>query len=309
MACAVLLLPSFERVFAGALPADIARALGRADHAMRTPGRDAQLRRHFSLLPDRCAEAALSRFAEAGSDADADDVRCSAWLRIDPAHLRADINGVALLGTGAMLGLDSVDAEAFVPALKPLFGDAGFELDAPHPARWYLRLPRDAKLPVFASPDAALGEDVFEHAPDGTEARRWRALASEAQVVLHHHPRNAQRAEAGRVAVNALWPWGGGTLPDHATAACPMLYSDDVPMHGLARLAKIDAMPAKPPTAEDALFDLARADAESLRPMFVAIVRGELAEVVLDFVDGHVFTLRRAQRWRIWRRPFAMPRA
>ena len=89
-------------------------------------------------------------------------------------HLRAGINGVVLLGTGEALGLDETDSAAFLPALKPLFGDAGFELDAPHPARWYLRLPREAKLPAFASPGIALGDDVFEHAPEGPEARRWR---------------------------------------------------------------------------------------------------------------------------------------
>jgi hypothetical protein len=306
MARAVLLLPTLERVFAGTPPADVARALGRADRGGGEAGRDAQLRRHFALLPDRWSEAAISRLAE--PCADADDVRRGAWLRVDPAHLRADINGVVLLGTGEALGLDQADPAAFLPALKPLFGDAGFELDAPHPSRWYLRLPREAKLPAFASPDIALGDDVFEHAPDGPEARRWRALMSEAEIALHHHPRNAQRAAAGRVAVNALWPWGGGTLPDHATAAFPKLHSDDVLLHGLARLAKIEAMPAKPPSPEDALFDLRKADAATLRPMLEALHRGDLQELALDFADGPQFTLRRGQRWRFWRKPFALPR-
>lgn len=307
MARAVLLLPPFERVFAGTLPADVARAFGRADRDDGEGGRAAQLRRHFTLLPSRWAEAAIARFAEPG--ADADDVRRNAWLRVDPAHLRAGINGVALLGTGDMLGLDQADIDALLPALKPLFGDSGFHLEAPHPERWYLRLPPETKLPAFASPEAALGDDVFGHGPEGADARRWRALASEAQVLLHQHPRNTQRAEAGRVVVNALWPWGGGTLPDHATAAFPKLHSDDVLLHGLARLATIDAMPAQPPTAEDALFDLTRADAGTLRPMLDAIRRGELPELVLDFASGQQFTLRQSQRWRVWRKPFALPTA
>jgi hypothetical protein len=193
--------------------------------------------------------------------------------------------------------------------LKPLFGDAGFELDAPHPARWYLRLPKAVKLPAFASPGTALGDDVFEHAPEGPEARRWRGMASEVEIALHHHPRNAQRAEAGRVAVNALWPWGGGMLPDHATAAFPKLHSDDVLLHGLARLANIDAMPSKPPTPEDALFDLRKADTATLRPMLDALHRGELQELALDFAEGPQFVLRRTQRWRFWRKPFALPKA
>lgn len=307
MARAVLLLPTLARVFAGTLPVDLARAFGRADRSDGESGRDAQLHRHFSLLPDRWAEAAISRLAETGTDAD--DVRRHAWLRIDPAHLRADINGVVLLGTGEALGLDADDATAFLPALKPLFGDAGFLLEAPHPARWYLRLPKETKLPAFASPEIALGDDVFEHVPDGPEARRWRALMSEAQVALHNHPRNAQRAEAGKVALNALWPWGGGTLPDHATAGFPKLHSDDVLLHGLAQLANIDAMPATPPLPEYALFDLRKADAATLRPMLDALHRGELHELALDFSDGPQFTLRRAQCWRFWRRPFAIPAA
>ena len=70
MARAVLLLPPLERVFARSLPAGFARALGRADRVDGEPGRAAQLRRHFRLLPDRWAEAAISRLAEPGAALD-----------------------------------------------------------------------------------------------------------------------------------------------------------------------------------------------------------------------------------------------
>src|SRR3546814_9323765 len=110
--------------------------------------------------------------------------------------------------------MDEEDRTAFLPALRPLFGDAGFPIDAPHPSRWYLRLPHGAKLPAFAEPDDALGADLFDHLAEGSEGRRWRVLLGEAQVVLHNHPRNARRAEQGRPPVNSLWYWGGGVLPD-----------------------------------------------------------------------------------------------
>ena len=144
-------------------------------------------------------------------------------------------------------------------ALCPLFGDAGFTLDAAHPSRWYLRLPREARLPGFASPEAALGEDVFEHdafatAGNDADARRWRVLASEAQVLLHNHPHNAARAAAGRVPINALWFWGGGVLPDAIAGAAPTLYSDDPLLHGIARVGRLQAMP---------LDDFANADGEA----------------------------------------------
>ena len=65
----------------------------------------------------------------------------------DPSRA-PDLAGARLLGWGEGLGVDTEDALAFLPALRPLFGDAGFQLDAPHPARWYLRLPAGTRLPA-----------------------------------------------------------------------------------------------------------------------------------------------------------------
>ncbi len=299
-----LLLPTRARFEGVALPDQVARALGRGDRAMHAPGDEAQLARHFRLLPDRWSHAALTRLV----DADPAEARAHAWLRADPAHVRPDINGARLLGTGGMLGLDASDADTLLPALRPLFGDAGFTLDAPHPARWYLRLPREARLPAFSAPDLALGDDVFDHTPDAPEARRWRALLSEAQVVLHNHPHNAARQAAGKAAINSLWFWGGGVVPDHVTASCPTLYSDDVLLHGLAQVGTLQAMPLREFTdaAADALVDLRHVRDVAVileRWLRTACSRAEEQATVLDFADGHVVTLAPAQRWRFWRRP------
>jgi hypothetical protein len=306
-----LLLPPTQRLAGVALPALLARALGSADRAALDPGEQAQRSRHFRLLPDRQADAALTRLADTGIE----DAMANAWLRVDPAYIRADINGARLLGIGAALGIEQADVDALLPALRPLFGDAGFILDAPHPSRWYLRLPREVALPAFASPEDALGDDVFEHLPDAPDARRWRVLASEAQVILHNHPHNAARLAAGKVPVNALWFWGGGpgsgaVLPDGVASDFPMLYSDDVLLHGIARLGKLSAMQLRDFTDADpdALLDLrtqrdpARLLSQWLLP---AIARLPARDVTLDFADGLVFTLRARQRWRIWRRPLA----
>ncbi len=202
-----------------------------------------------------------------------------------------------------------------MPALRPLFGDSGFTLDAPHPARWYLRLPREAKLPSFASPDAAMGEDVFDHdafatSRDVPEARRFRVLLSEAQVVLHNHPHNAIRAAAGKVPVNALWFWGGGILPDSITGAAPTLYSDDPLLHGIARVGMLQAMPLDAFANADAaaLVDLrGERDPRALleRWLMPAADAAAKREVAMDFADGLQFVLRASQRWRFWRRPLA----
>ena len=250
-----LLLPAPSKFAGIPLPAALAKALGKADRTMHDAGWQAQLARHFRPLPNRWNDAALSRVA----DSDEDDARLNAWLRADPAYIRPDINGARLLGIGTALGIEQADLDALLPALRPLFGDAGFILDAPHPSRWYLRLPREAKLPAFASPADALGDDVFEHIVEGPEARRWRVLSSEAQVLLHNHPRNAERIAAGNVPINSLWLWGGGLLPDAIESTSPTLVSDDVLLQGIARIGKLDAMPlASCPSTDidDALVDL-----------------------------------------------------
>jgi hypothetical protein len=201
MNSATLLLPERTRFGAQRLKGEVAKALGRADRA--TVAGD-QRTRIFDILPRGWPVAAVTRQRDAG------DAALSAWLRADPAYVRPDINGARLLAYGSALSLTQEECTDLLRPLRPLFGDAGFHIDAPTPSRWYLRLPREAKLPLFASPDEALGADLFEHLPDGPEGKRWRALLSETQVVLHNHPVNEKRTIAGKPPVNSLWFWGAG---------------------------------------------------------------------------------------------------
>ena len=124
MARLTLLLPATTKFAGIALPAMLAKALGRADRGVHAAGTQAQLSRHFRPLPDRWSDAALTRVA----DTDEGDARMSMWLRADPAYIRPDINGASLLGIGGQLGIEQADVDAFLPALRPLFGDAGFIL-------------------------------------------------------------------------------------------------------------------------------------------------------------------------------------
>jgi hypothetical protein len=311
---ATLLLPARERFAGRTLPAELARALGGADRTSGGgEGEAAQLQRHFDLLPRGLPAAALTRRMDAGEDP------AAAWLRADPAYVRPDINGARLLAIGEGLALDAEDAEAFLPALRPLFGDAGFPIDAPVPSRWYLRLPPGARPPMFAPPAEALGADLSEHLPEGPEGRRWRALLSEAQVILHNHPRNAARIGAGKPPVNSLWFWGGGRAPDHVACAYARVFGEEALLRALCAAAGIAAepLPATMPAVEeeavegDALFDLRDArDAGALarawlEPAVAALRGGALQSLRLDFADGHGLALERGHRWRFWRRPFA----
>lgn len=310
----ILLLPAWSVFGRQALSPELAAAFGRADAVPAgEAGIEAQLSRIFFIVPARWSAAALTRQAEVG------DAVGAAWLRADPAHVRPDINGARLLGIGERLGLDDADVEALLPALKPVFGDAGFELDAPSPAHWYLRLPREAKLPAFSAPDDAIGADLFEHQPEGPEGRRWRALLNEAQIVLHNHPWNARRAERGLVPVNSLWLWGGGVLPTAVRGEVARCASDDDLACSLTRLAGGDAgrLPASfadvVPGDGNMLFDLRRTrdlaalQRDWLLPVLRAVGEGRYTTATFDTADGGRIMLRNGQRWRFWRKPWSMP--
>ncbi len=311
MATATLLLPARARFGGQRLTENTGRWLARADQTQRAGAvsaverETAQLRRVLDVLPRGWPVAAASRQHDAG------DAGSSLWLRADPAYVRPDINGARLLSYGQALSLSPADAQELLRPLKPLFGDSGCPIDAPDPSRWYLRLAEGATLPEFVSPEQALGMDLFDQLPEGAEGRRWRALLSEAQVVLHNHPLNQRRAAAGLAPVNSLWFWGAGRLPDSVRCRFDSVASDDETLASLVPLAgaRASALPAAWRMEEGAaLFDLRHArdllllERDWFAPVLTALADKRLDRVDFDFADGVVHSMVRSQRWRFWRR-------
>lgn len=315
MAEVALLLPAVSRL-TGRLPPALAAALGRADvMSVDIPGERAQLLRYFDVLPRGWPVAALARRRDAG------DAAGFNWLRCDPAWVRPDIGGARLFACGEGLQPTQADCDALLPALRPLFGDAGFQLDAPVPSRWYLRLPSGSRLPAFADPGDALGADVFEFLPadaggDPAVARRWRGLLNDAQVVLHNHPWNARRSAAGQPPINALWCWGAGVLPDHVRSAYGCVASDDEVLRAFAAATgceMLDLLPTYAPidSGVDLLLDLRRhrdvstLSRDWLLPVIAAMHAHTFGAIRLDFPDVAGLRLQSRQRWRLWRKPLA----
>ncbi|MGY3264815.1 phosphoglycerate mutase [Lysobacter sp. HA35] len=294
-------LPPRSRFAGEALPASVARVVGRADRFDAKTGVDAL----FDVLPRGWPAAAVTRQVEAG------DARDSSWLRADPAYVRADINGARLLAIGDMLGLDAETAEALLRPLRPLFGDAGMPIDAGRPNAWYLRLAPGSPLPAFISPDDALGSDLFDQMPQGAEGKRWRALMSEAQVLLHHHPVNADRLNRGLAPVNSIWFWGAGRLPDHVTTRYASIRSHDATVGAFAQLAGASFAPPGAWTtpeqnlAVDLRYErrLDRLSADWIEPALVAVASKQVATLSLMWADGARFDVRRSQSLRFWKRP------
>ena len=311
-----LLLPVGARLGGDVAPA-LGDALGRADRlADGEAGTRRQLQRQFDVSGDGWPVAAITRQCDAG------DAATATWLRADPAWVRPEMTGARLFAFSDRLGMSQQDVDALLPALQPLFADAGLTLDAPDPARWYVRLPLDARLPAFVDADEALGTDVFDHQPQGAAeeaalGRQWRSLLNDAQVILHNHPRNAQRVAAGFPPINSLWFWGAGSYPAHMSTTHAAVHTEDALLRALATAAGADvfALPSRwPPSIAPSLVDLRQArDMEGLArdwilPAIDALSGGTISTVTMDFMDGSRFLLTRGQRWRFWRKPLrALP--
>jgi len=271
------------------------------------PGRDGVLRTYFDFIGTSIPVAALTRSLDAG------DAATALWVRADPAWVMADAVTLRLMACGEV-GLSRDECDALARTLKPLFGDAGFPLEATTPSRWYLRCPIGAQLPAFSPPSAALGDDIARHLPDGDGGRRWRHLLNEAQVILHNHPVNAARAQRGAVPVNSLWFWGAGRLPDWVRTASSDVYSADDLVRAFAANAAIPVIDDEASALAEIhadthrLIDLATArdatelDQQWFGPTAKLLADRALSTLHLHFASGERYHYRHGHRWRFWRR-------
>ena len=308
---ACLLLPDWTRCVASEAVAKgvLSRCCARADRLESGAiGFQAAIREVLRWGGTSLPAAALDRQIDVG------DAAGSSWLRADPAHVRADMVTARMLACGE-LGLSAEESAGLARDLMPLFGDAGFELDARFPNRWYLRAPIGSDLPECAWPDEVMGDDLKLHLPQGAAGKRWRQLFNDAQIILHNHPVNAQRAKRGAVSVNSLWFWGAGVLPDWVRAEVSLILSEGLEIRGLAKLADIPVQTLDLQALDDMfsntlpgdlLVDLTAFRADALESRLLLIEQGlgkrKLSGLDLLFASGERFRYQARHRLRFWRR-------
>jgi hypothetical protein len=254
---------------------------------------------HFPGVDATVPAAAITRQFLAG------DAGGDLWLSADPAWVQPDMNGVRLLACGQMQ-LDMDAAQAFAEVLRPVFDEAGMQLEISTPDRWHLRLPPDTSLPDFAAPEQALGEDLAQHVPQGAQGRRWRVLLNDIQVLLHQHPLNAQRQAHGWAPINSLWLWGGGRLPTLSSQLSGVV-SDDLLLRALAARAGVSLQARTPETVTAApanwLVDLQDLPASAIATQWWPTLQSVLNQraVLLHFASGERWQRKPWHRWRFWR--------
>lgn len=261
------------------------------------------------------------------------------WLCADPVHLRLHQERL-ILADGGRLDITAAEATAIVDELNRQFPDRGtFHVGTPD--RWYLQLAghielghsdlgRFDVLPL----SVVAGRSVGRQLPETAEWRWLRQWLNEVQMVLHQHPANTRREDAGQSTINSLWLWGAGVLPAGSAQDFTGVWSNHPLARGLGRAfgVPVQAVPddaaallaqASPGSHPLLVLDSLQApvqyeDGEAYRAQLLALETRWFAPLQRALASGKIRRLRlaastayamltwessRSEQWRLWRRP------
>lgn len=268
----------------------------------------AVLERYFGLAPGELAVAALERLADTGLR----DTAC--WWRADPAHLAPDRDQLVMLPQ-AFLAPTSREMQQIAQTINHYCSADGFKLETPRPERGYLRVSSEWQCLTW-DPRRVAGRAVTEFMPAGRDENAVRKFMTEIQMLLHAHPVNQAREACGQPAINSLWLWGGGRLPEQVAQAPARIITSLPLVRGLAKLAGQSdaAWPAdlEVPSDEgqwlialsmnDFGGDILRLQRELIAPAWRALVHGRAQEIKFYPGGERIYTLSRRTASRFWRR-------
>jgi hypothetical protein len=153
--------------------------------------------------------------------------------RVQPVHFLLGRDHVRLMNPDA-LALQPGQAEALQAAVGDVFREEGYALRMHSAREWSIQRVGDApewRLDT-CSLAGAIGRSIDARLPGGPDARRWRRLLNEVQMIWHSHPVNEARQSQGLWPVNGLWLEGPASADpadpaDPAECAAPGAHLDE----------------------------------------------------------------------------------
>jgi hypothetical protein len=244
----------------------------------------------------------------------------SYWLCADPVHLHPDLDHL-LLFSDESFSPTPAQAKLLIEELNLLFNEDGVEFIFGTHRHWYLRCQQNPDV-SFTPLDKVTGRNVLHFLPVGTEQATWRRYLNEIQMQMTISNVNQQRAESAMPAVNSVWCWGGGKLPESGPGVFSRIYTQQSFTQGLARHMQV-AVVAVPDSLEPAMFDsgeqliefpelaerddpqaimqfLNRLEHDYLSVLWNDIKQGRLDELAIYFA-GQQFSFNRKTMRRWWR--------
>ena len=253
--------------------------------------------------------------------------RSSAWIAAaDPVHLEARLDRLYLHALhGPQMPMS--DLRPIFDFLQLAFGSAthAFARIGHHA---YLRGDRElASAPVSAKFVDGQPPDEMMPRRGGKDAdtESHHRLVSEVQMALHEHRINIDRENAGKLAANSIWIWGGGTAAEATVEPILTLFSNDPLFKGywLSRTGIAEPWPKN----FESCIQLAKAGFVAVTPEVMADGRPEAPDrylqelqellkskkvkrLTLLFRDGLRIDIKPRDAYRFWRResPQLMPR-
>lgn len=298
---------------------DLARVLSRADvKTHQNITRETLICRLFGLSEQAGTPVAALRALADGLEHAQD----KHWLCADPVHLHPDLDHL-LLFDSSQFELTAEEASEYIAELNSLFADDDITFYAPAPTRWYASLPQRPDVSLSPLPLVS-GQNILHYLPEGGDAKHYRRHLNEIQMQMTACQVNDLRAERGELAINSVWLWGQGQLPDKPARCYRQVYTNDVFVQGLADYsqAPFGALTDTPSALNDdalrgalLVFDElnGRADEYAWRefllwfesgwlPGILAFVKADACSECVIYINACSYTINRKTLRRWWRR-------
>jgi hypothetical protein len=136
------------------------------------------------------------------------------FLCADPVHLKAGVSEV-ILDADPLSDLTEDESAKLIEQLNEHFSVDGLQFVKGSYNRWYLLLDKDDS--IRTTPLRRLRDQNISNDLPHSDKINLHQLQNEVQMLLHNTDVNFNRQQAGKLAVNSLWFWGGGSQTEART--------------------------------------------------------------------------------------------
>lgn len=154
------------------------------------------------------------------------------YMCADPVHLQADMDH-AILSRSEDVSITEDESVELCGLLDRHFSQDGIRFIYRNRFRWLISSESEIVLSTTPMADA-VGRNVNFLLPAGEGASHWKQVLTEAQMLLFSSEINSQREGRGLPAINSVWLYGSGKLPESQSCEVDLVTATDDLLKGVA---------------------------------------------------------------------------